>query len=109
MPCQPPPGQAPSNGWKPCLLDDRLEKRICDYLRLGLSLGDAATLSGTSLKSVTTWRQKGCENEDSRWGQFYEATEKARLQWKAEAIRKITQSSRSSTPQKCKYLVNGYL
>lgn len=84
------PGQAPSNGSRPCMLDDALEKRICEYLRQGVSLDDAGVMVGVSAKAITEWRHKGCEDTESRFGLFYDRTEEARTAWKTRMIKKVT-------------------
>jgi hypothetical protein len=86
-------GRAESNGDKECLLTDALQKRLCNHLRDGASFADAATLCGIGSRTITTWRTKGVENPDSRYGEFLEATELARTQWKVSAIERINQSA----------------
>jgi hypothetical protein len=86
------PGQAPSNGRKPCKLCDELEERICQYLREGASIVDAATLAGVNNVTVTEWRAHGSQEPGSRYGLFYERTEVARAAWKHGGIARMTQS-----------------
>lgn len=86
-------GRADSNGDKECLLTDALEKRICGHLKTGASFADAALLCGIGSRTMTKWRTKGVEEPDSRFGQFLEATELARTQWKVSAIERINRST----------------
>ena len=88
-----PAGEAPSNGSKPCLLNDKTEAKICEYLRSGASLVDASVMTGVGESTVTDWRRRGVEDPESRFGLFLERTDEARTAWKTRAIRKITESS----------------
>jgi hypothetical protein len=86
-------GRAASNGDKPSLLNDALEKRICDHLRRGASLADAAVMAGIGTKTIETWRGKGAENPDSRYGQFLEQTELAQIEWKTRMVKKTGEAT----------------
>jgi|SRR5215469_5991868 len=50
-------------------------------------------MSGIGTNTITTWRIKGADSPDSVYGEFLEATELARTEWKVSAIKRINQSS----------------
>ena len=83
-------GEAPSNADKPCLLNDSIEARICEYLKSGANLEDAARMAGVSRRTLVTWRERGTKEPGSRFEEFLEATEAARTAWKTRMVKKLT-------------------
>jgi hypothetical protein len=76
------------------LLNDRVEKQICEYLRKGASLVDAALMTGIGERTVMEWRGRGMEDADSRFGKFFLRTEQARTEWKTKAILTVATTDR---------------
>ncbi|MCE5255119.1 MAG: hypothetical protein LLG45_13115 [Actinomycetia bacterium] len=71
--------KAPKRGpGQPTLLTPELTRKICDKLENGLSLKDAALLSGVGFSTLTDWQRWGREGKSPAYTEFSEAVERAR-------------------------------
>lgn len=58
-------------------LDDTIETKILNSLRIGANVNTAGAFAGVSYDALRTWVLKGKENPDSRYGAFIKKVEKA--------------------------------
>ncbi len=78
-----------------CKLDDRLERKLCGYIREGLSYEVSCALVGISRQSFYSWKNRGDAEPESRYGQFARAVENAN----AQAVRKLHTAVCASDPK----------
>jgi|ERR1700730_4208980 hypothetical protein len=77
-----------------CKLDDALERKLCKFIREGLSYETCCDLAGIGRQTFYDWEKRARENPESRYGQF----ERAVRQANAEAIRTLHGEARKSNP-----------
>jgi hypothetical protein len=85
----------PGQPTKCCKLDNRIESRLCRYIREGLAYEVCTALAGISKQTFYSWKNCGESEPDSRYGQFARAVEKAN----AEAIRTLHTEVKRSDPK----------
>ena len=78
-----------------CKLDDRLERRLCGYIREGLSYEVCCALAGIARQTFYSWKNRGEVETESRYGQFARAVDNAN----AQAIRSLHTAVRASDPK----------
>lgn len=67
-------------------LDDALEERILNALKIGSSVGTAAAFNGLSYEVIRNWVLKGKEFPESRYGAFIQNVQKAIAEWELRDI-----------------------
>ena len=87
-----PPYVAPSpQGGRPTQFCEEVVKAIETRMIAGLSLSDAATLSGVDHSTACKWHQDGRKNPDSKYRQFFERVERARIKMKEQIVIHMSQ------------------
>lgn len=83
---------------RPTDLTPRVQREICERLEKGLSLADAAQLSGVGASTVYQWQAKGREGIEP-YAEFAEAVARARARAKEILIDQVQMYAQADQPQ----------
>ena len=79
---------------RPTKLNDEVQRRIVDLVRVGNFLETAAEAAGVERRTVTRWLTRGSEEESGPFREFREAVEKAQAESESRDVALIAKAAK---------------
>ena len=90
---------------RPTKLNDELQEKICEGVRLGLTPERAAVLAGIHRDTFYDWKAKGEKAKTGRFFDFSDAVKKAQIRFEEDNLEIIRKAARGRTWQAAAWLL----